>query len=106
MYKVKHDESIAVVKYKVRLVAKGKGYVQKQGIDFEEVFAPVARMEIVRVLLAVAAHHGWPVHNMDVKSTFLNGELTEEVYVTQPPRFTAEEEEGKVLKLHKSLYGL
>lgn len=104
LYKLKRNELGAVIKHKARLVAKG--YVQQQGIDFEEVFAPVARMETVRVLLAVAAHHGWPIHHMDVKSAFLNGDLAEEVYVTQPPGFTAKGEEGKVLKLHKALYGL
>jgi hypothetical protein len=104
VFKLKTNESGTVVKHKARLVAKG--YVQKQGTDFEEVFAPVARMESVRVLLAVAAHNGWPVHHMDVKCSFLNGELSEEVYVTQPPGFTAEGEEGKVLRLHKTLYGL
>jgi hypothetical protein len=83
-----------------------KGYVQRQGIDFEEVFAPIARMESVRVVLAMAAHRGWFVHHMDVKSAFLNGELAEEVYVVQPPGFTAAGHEGKVLRLHKALYGL
>jgi hypothetical protein len=56
-------------------------------VDFEEVFAPVARMETVRFLLALAAHSGWEVHHMDVKSAFLNGELSEEVYVSQPPGY-------------------
>jgi len=82
VYKVKRDENDNIVKYKARLVAKG--YVQQPGIDFEEVFAPVARQESVRLLLAIAAHHGWGVHHMDVKSAFLNGELQEEVYVQQP----------------------
>jgi hypothetical protein len=75
-------------------------------VDFEEVFAPVARMESVRVMLAVATHHGWTVHHMDVKSAFLNGDLAEEVYVHQPPGFVAEGREKKVLRLHKALYGL
>jgi hypothetical protein len=83
------------MKHKARLAAKG--YVQRQGMDFEEVFASVARMELVRVMLAVAAHHGWTVHHMDVKSTFLNGDLAEKVYVHQPPRFVAEGREKKVL---------
>ena len=82
------------------------GYVQKQGVDYEEAFAPVARLETVRVLLALAAHSGWQVHHMDVNSAFLNGELEEEVYVVQPPGFTAAGEESKVLKLRKALYGL
>jgi hypothetical protein len=104
VFKLKRDEHGEVVKHKARLVAKG--YVQRQGIDFEEVFAPVARMESVRVVLAVAAHRGWSVHHMDVKSAFLNGELAEEVYVAQPPGFTAAGHEEKVLRLHKALYGL
>ncbi|KAK3147062.1 hypothetical protein QOZ80_3BG0277590 [Eleusine coracana subsp. coracana] len=87
VFKIKKDEHGNVTKHKVRLVAKG--YVQRQGIDYEEVFAPVARMESVRVLLAVAAHRSWSVHHMDVKSAFLNGDLVEEVYVQQPPGFIA-----------------
>ncbi|WVZ82883.1 hypothetical protein U9M48_030091 [Paspalum notatum var. saurae] len=102
--KLKRDEHGEIVKHKARLIAKG--YVQRQGVDFEEVFAPVARMESVRVALAMAAHCGWPVHHMDVKSAFLNGELMEEGYVEQPPGFTAVRHEGKVLRLHKALYGL
>jgi hypothetical protein len=74
-----NNEQGHVVKHKVRLVAKG--YVQRQGVDYEEVFAPVAQMESVRVMLAVAAHHGWIVHHMDVKSAFLNGDLAEEVFM-------------------------
>jgi hypothetical protein len=104
VFKVKRDEAGAIVKHKARLVAKG--YVQREGVDFDEVFAPVARMESIRMLLAVAAQEGWLVHHMDVKSAFLNGELKEEVYVRQPPGFTAAGHEGKVLKLYKALYGL
>jgi hypothetical protein len=85
VFKVKRDEQGAVVRHKARLVVKG--YAQKQGIDFEEVYALVARMEAIRVLLALAAHQGWQVHHMDVKSAFLNGDLQEEVYVDQPPGF-------------------
>jgi hypothetical protein len=80
--------------------------VQQAGVDFDEVFAPVARMESVRMLLAAAAQEGWFVHHMDVKSAFLNGELKEEVYVQQPPGFVAAGHEEKVLKLNKALYGL
>ncbi|KAF0929593.1 hypothetical protein E2562_022791 [Oryza meyeriana var. granulata] len=92
-----------VVKHKACIVAKG--YIQQQGIDYE-VFALVARMESVRMLLAVAAQRGWLVHHMDVKSAFLNGELKEEVYVQQPLGFVAAGHEGKVLRLKKALYGL
>jgi hypothetical protein len=104
VFKVKQDPSGAVVKHKVRLVAKG--YAQWQGVDFDEVFAPVARMETVRLLLALAAHSKWEVHHMDVKSAFLNGVLTEEVYVQKPPRFAIVKDASKVLKLDKALYGL
>jgi hypothetical protein len=104
VYKVKRNENGIVVKYKARLVAKG--YVQRPGIDFEEVFAPVARLESVRLLLAIAAHFGWGVHHMDVKSAFLNGELQEEVYVQQPPGFVDSKYKHKVLRLWKALYGL
>ena len=82
---VEVDAQGAIVKHKARLVAKG--YVQREGVDFDEVFAPVARLESVQLLLTVAAHHGWPGHHMDVKSAFLNGVLDEEVYVAQPPGF-------------------
>jgi hypothetical protein len=72
-------------------------------VDFEEVFAPVARMETVRFLLALAAHSGWEVHHMDVKSAFLNGVLNEEVYVSQPPGYIVAGKENSVLKLKKAL---
>ena len=104
VYKAKKDASGIVTKHKARLVAKG--YVQRQGIDFNEVFAPVARLESVRLLLAHATSEGWPVHHMDVKSSFLNGELQEEVYVEQPPGFVLKGHEHKVLHLTKAPYGL
>lgn len=104
VYKLKKDPQGVVVKHKARLVAKG--YVQKKGVDFEDVFAPVARLETVRLLIALAAQEGWEVHHMDVKSAFLNGGLCEEVYVSQPPGYVEEGNEHKVLKLKKALYGL
>jgi hypothetical protein len=104
VYKVKRNEQGVIVKYKARLVAKG--YVQRPGIDFDEVYAPVARLESVRLLLAVAAQEGWEVHHMDMKSAFLNGDLAEEVYVAQPAGFVVKGAEHKVLKLKKALYGL
>ena len=81
-----------------------KGYVQKQEVEFEEVFTPVARLESVRLLLAIVAHYSWEVYHMDVKSAFFNGELKETVYVRQPPGFLDNDNLGKVL--HKALYGL
>ena len=104
VYKVKKDAHGAVLKHKARLVAKG--YVQRHGVDYDEVFAPVARLESIRLLLALAAGKGWPVHHMDVKSAFLNGDLEEEVYVQQPPGFAASGKEHLVLRLRKALYGL
>ncbi|GKE19287.1 zinc finger, CCHC-type containing protein [Tanacetum coccineum] len=104
VFKTKRDAEGKIIKYKARLVAKG--YVQEQGIDFDEVFAPVARIETVRLILALAAYHGWQVHHLDVKSAFLHGDLKEEVYVTQPEGFVQQRNSGKVYKLIKALYGL
>ncbi|KAF0918025.1 hypothetical protein E2562_021716 [Oryza meyeriana var. granulata] len=104
VFKVERDEHGNVIQHKVRLVAKG--YVQRAGIDFDEVFAPVARMESMHMLLALAAHERWTVHHMDVKSAFLNGDLKEEVYVSQLPGFVVNDSEQKVLCLRKALYGL
>lgn len=104
VFKLKRNTRGEVVQHKARLVAKG--YVQKAGVDFEEVFAPVARMETVRLILALAAQMGWQVHQMDVKSAFLNGEIEEEVFVKQPNGFIVKNHEEKVLKLRKALYGL
>jgi hypothetical protein len=104
VFKLKRNEDGHVVKHKVRLVTKG--YVQKEGVNFSEVFASVARLESVRVLLAIVAHHSWEVHHMDAKSTFLNGDLEEVVYVQQPPGFIDDNHLSKALQLHKTLYGL
>jgi hypothetical protein len=78
VFKLKKDELGAVIKHKARLVARG--FVQQEGIDYDDAFTPVVRMESIRVL-ALAAQEGWQVHHMDVKSSFLNGDLKEEVYV-------------------------
>jgi hypothetical protein len=104
VFKLKRDEVGAIIKHKARLVARG--FLQREGINFDDAFAPVARMESVRLLLTLAAQEGWCVHHMDVKSAFLNGDLKEEVYVHQSPGFTIPDKEGKVLRLRKALYGL
>ncbi|GJW88831.1 ribonuclease H-like domain, reverse transcriptase, RNA-dependent DNA polymerase [Tanacetum coccineum] len=104
VFKTKKDANGNIIKHKARLVAKG--YIQEHGIDFEEVFAPVARMETIRLLLAIAANNKWEVHHLDVKSAFLHGDLKEEVYVTQPEGFTKKGDDGKVYRLIKALYGL
>jgi hypothetical protein len=104
VFKLKRDEAGAIVKHKTRLVARD--FLQREGIDFDDTFAPVARMESVWLLFALATQEGWRVHHMDVKSAFLNGDLKEEVYVHQPPGFAIPDKEDKVLRLHKTLYGL
>jgi len=104
VYKLKRNADGNVVKHKARLVAKG--YVQQQGIDFEEVFAPVARLDTVRLLLSMAANWGWQVHHLDVKIAFLNGDLKEDVYVSQPEGYVIKGKENCVLKLSKALYEL
>lgn len=80
--------------------------MQKYGVDFEEVFAPVTRLETLRLLLALAAKHEWEVHHLEVKSAFLNGKLYEDAYFNQPDGYLKAGEEKKVYKLYKALYGL
>lgn len=93
-----------VEKYKARLVAKG--YNQRPGIDYNEVFALVACLETIKLLLSLAAQKNWSIYQIDVKSVFLNGFLEEEVYVEQPLWYIVKGEENKVLKLKKASYGL
>jgi len=104
LYKTKFRENGEIDKFKARLVVKG--YVQQYGLDYTEVFAPVTRLDIIRIILAIAAQYGWKVSQLDVKSAFLHGELKEDVYVQQPTGFVKEGEEDKVYKLKKALYGL
>ncbi|GJU64020.1 retrovirus-related pol polyprotein from transposon TNT 1-94 [Tanacetum coccineum] len=104
IYKVKLDELGGILKNKARLVARG--YRQEVGIDFEESFAPVARLEAIRIFLAFAAHMNMVVYQMDVKTAFLNGNLREEVYVSQPDGFVDKDKPNHVYKLKKALYGL
>ncbi|GJV43280.1 retrovirus-related pol polyprotein from transposon TNT 1-94 [Tanacetum coccineum] len=104
IYKVKLDELGGILKNKARLVARG--YRQEEGIDFEESFAPVARLEAIRIFLAFAAHMNMVVYQMDVKTAFLNGNLREEVYVSQPDGFVDPDNPYHVYKLKKALYGL
>ncbi|GKA85966.1 retrovirus-related pol polyprotein from transposon TNT 1-94 [Tanacetum coccineum] len=104
IYKVKLDEYGDVLKNKARLVAKG--YRQEEGIDFEESFAPVARIEAIRIFIANAASKNMIIYQMDVKTAFLNGELKEEVYVSQPEGFVDPDHPTHVYRLKKALYGL
>ena len=91
-------------KYKARFVARG--FSQKEGIYYDETFAPVAHFTSIRTIIALASAMGWKLYQMDVKSTFLNGEIEEEVYIEQPKRFKAYGKETRVRRLKKALYGL
>nr|GFA05297.1 retrovirus-related Pol polyprotein from transposon TNT 1-94 [Tanacetum cinerariifolium] len=102
--KNKRDKENTVIRNKSRLVAKG--YAQKEGVDFEESFAPVARLEAVRLFIAYAAHKCFTIYQMDVKTAFLYGPLKEEVYVNQPDGFVDPYHSDKVYRLKKALYGL
>ncbi|GJS14577.1 retrovirus-related pol polyprotein from transposon TNT 1-94 [Tanacetum coccineum] len=104
LWKNNKDEDQTVIRNKARLVAKG--YAQEEGIDFEESFVPVARLEAVRIFVAHTTHKSFPIYQMDVKTTFLNGLLKEEVYVAQPEGFVDPGYPEKVYLLRKALYGL
>jgi hypothetical protein len=93
-----------VTRNKARLDAKG--YSQVKGLDFDENYAPIARLKSICILLAYATYHGFKLYQMDVKSAFLNGLIKEEVYVEQPPGFEDSEYPNHVYKLSKALYGL
>ncbi|KAH9650236.1 hypothetical protein KPL70_026291 [Citrus sinensis] len=104
VYKTKRNANGEIERHKARLVAKG--YSQKAGIDYNEVFAPVARLEIIRLIIFLAAQNKWKIFQMDVKSTFLNGFLEEEIYIEKPLGFVVKRHEDKVLRLKKAFYGL
>src|ERR687886_229713 len=104
IYRNKLDEHGVVVRNKARLVAQG--YSQEEGIDYDETFAPVARLEAIRIFLAFSANQDFKVYQMDVKSAFLNGNLEEEVYVRQPLGFESTKFPNHVYELKKALYGL
>ncbi|RVW98483.1 Retrovirus-related Pol polyprotein from transposon RE1 [Vitis vinifera] len=104
IFTVKHNPDGSINRFKARLVAKG--FTQSYDIDYEETFAPVAKLNSIKVLLSVAVNLDWNLHQLDVKNAFLNGELEEEVYMKIPPSMETPENSGKVCKLRKSLYGL
>jgi hypothetical protein len=104
VFQNKQDENEIIVRNKARLVAQG--YSQIEGLDFDEIFAPIARLEAIRILLAYATSHNIKLYQMDVKSVFLNGKINELVYVDQPPSFEDSKKSNHVYKLSKVLYGL
>jgi hypothetical protein len=104
LFKIKHAADGSIEKYKARFVARG--FSQKEGIDYEETFAFVARYTSIRTIIAFAAKMKWKLHQMDVKTTFLNGVIEEEVYIEQPQGFEVEDRKSHVCRLKKALYGL
>ena len=104
IFTIKCKADGSVERYKARLVAKG--FTQTYGIDYQKTFAPVAKINSIRVLMSLVVNSNWPLHQLDGKNAFLNGDLEEEVFMSLPPGFEESFEDGKVCKLKKSLYGL
>ena len=104
VYKLKRDHTGAIVRYKAHLVAKG--FYQQQGLDYHETFSQVVKSTTIRVVLSLAVTHNWPLRQLDVQNAFLHGNLTETVYLQQPPGFVDPTKPNHVCVLLKSLYGL
>jgi hypothetical protein len=104
VFQNKQDENGIIVRNKARLVAQG--YSQVEGLDFDEIFAPIVRLEAIWILLAYATSHNIKLYQMDAESAFLNGKMNELVYVEQPPGFKDSKKPNHVYKLSKALYGL
>ena len=104
IYKIKHAADGSIEKYKARFVARG--FSQKEGIYYEDTFAPVARYTSIRTIMALASMMKWNLHQMDVKTTFLNGVIEEEVYIEHPQVFEVKEKGTHICKSKKDLYGL
>ena len=104
VFKLKNNSDGSVERYKARFVAQG--YSQSEGVDYQEVFSPVARYSTIRSLLAVANIYDWEIHQMDVKTAFLQEDLEEEIYMRQPDGYIDNDKPSHVCKLKKSIYGL
>ena len=104
VYTLKYKSNGSLDRYKARLVARG--YTQTYGIDYQETFSPVARINTIRILISLAINLDWPLYQYDIKNAFLHGELNEEIYMNIPPGYEGKMNEGKVCKLNKTLYGL
>ena len=104
LYKIEYVADGSIEKYKARFVARG--FSQVEGVDYDETFALVARYTSIRSIISIAAEMGWQIHQMDVKTAFLNGIIQEEVYIEQPQGFEMHGRESHVCKLKKALYGL
>ena len=104
VFKIKRNSDDQVERFRARLVVKG--YAQKEGINFNEIFSPVVRLTTVRVVLAMCATFDLHLEQLDVKTTFLHGDLKEEIYMLQPEGFAEEDKDNLICRLNKSLYGL
>ena len=104
IFKRKMDMNGNLTTYKAKLVAKG--FTQIQGIDYDETFSPIAMFKSIRIMLAIAAFHDYEIWQLDIKTTFLNGKLDEEVYMVQPQGFEDPKNSSKVCKLQRAIYGL
>jgi hypothetical protein len=103
IYKIKHTTKRRIEKHKASFVARG--FSQVEEIDYEETFSPNARYTFIQMIISLATSMGWKLHQMDVKTTFLNGEIGEEIYIEQPDGFIIHEKESHVCRLKKALYG-
>jgi hypothetical protein len=104
IYKIKHAADGSIDKHKARCVARG--FSKKEGVDYEETFSPVARYTSIRTIIYIATQMGWRIHQMDIKTAFLNGNIEEEVYLEQPKGFEVHDRANHVCRLKKTLYGL
>lgn len=104
VYRIKYNADGSLQKYKARLVAKG--FHQQVGFDYSETFSPVVKHITIRVVLTIAVTKGWPIRQLDINNAFLNGDLSEEIYMLQPPGFVNSQAPTKVCRLNKALYGL